>query len=248
MMNLPFSSAILLSVALAFSCRADAIDDMTKPTIVVNGKPDDFAACGISYKVPKLLWPNKKSDDVSGCSETYKKSDALEFAIQYTLDDPDLLPSEAQRDINFTVQRESLDKLIEDGSASFIKRGSDGSLVPRIEFSAICGSPLRHDVSEISGSNWRGWVVETVYPKLKSKPEIERCPEYSPDYRCVNLVIGNSKMSAAFNSKCFLRKRTVSLSKGITNSTVDTGLGYDNFMDIVKTIRFYESDAEENVH
>jgi len=91
------------------------------------------------------------------------------------------------------------------------------------------------EITPIAGPNWTGWMWEQSFAAPKKKLKAS-CQKFTRDFRCVALVFGNDKMSAAFPTYCFLRKKV---------NNLDTELSFDVFMDMIKTIRFNEGSIPE---
>lgn len=93
-----------------------------------------------------------------------------------------------------------------------------------------CGLHVATTIRPIAGLNWRGWIAEDSYTGRVPK-DCESPAEYSSQYRCISMVFGNEKMSAAMVQTCLLRKREFNIQQG---------LSYEIFMDMLKTLRFMD--------
>jgi hypothetical protein len=222
------AAILLLAVTSAiFLLNADSVvAEETKPTVPV--RSDIQRNCPVTYLVPNFLLRGNGMVSANGNATTGCE------VIYYYLTDPNLSPNEASKSVEFSLYEMSLNKALDAENLQYINRDSEGNLRPGagMDFNTgVCPGIARHLVSRISGANWRGWIIESVFRQSASKRVIKYCPESMRTYRCINMAIGNDKVSAMLVPRCFLRRRDYSLH---------TELSYDTFMEIMKTWRFRE--------
>ncbi len=61
------------------------------------------------------------------------------------------------------------------------------------------------------------------------RPGCKPSREFTKAYRCVHVMVGNDAVTAQLTGVCLLRKREFSL---------ENGLSYDLFMDMMHSLRF----------
>ncbi|MFM0730008.1 hypothetical protein PQQ52_05860 [Paraburkholderia sediminicola] len=191
--------------------------------------PEDATRCGVDLFYPALK--NFFDQEIKPeCVGSYHSKEGAGIVFDYTFGSD---PQETQKSIDISVIPIGIDKFV---GTSNQKKSSVVEIVdgqPRVMHWAglgnECHNLLRTSITPISTTNWQGWTVEDVYGKSRIKTR--DCRIFSPEYRCISFVVGNSEMSAEFGGACFPRKRTLSLNNGIS---------YDLFMKMVKSIRFRE--------
>jgi hypothetical protein len=189
---------------------------------------DVQTVCPVSYSVPKIFIRGNgmvggRNDLPAGCN-----------VIEYFLTNQNLSPDEASKSIEFLILPVSLDKTLADRSGQYVHRDRRGSLKvdKRLDFdSGTCPAIASHKVLEVSGVNWSGWVIESVFRKPISLRAKKFCPESSNRYQCINMAIGNEKASAVLHPRCFLRR---------PDNTLHTEMSFDMFMEMMKTWQFKE--------
>ncbi|MCA8349726.1 hypothetical protein [Burkholderia cepacia] len=194
--------------------------------------PDKAAECGMKISTPKirniydrpLQLDCNESDVINGKTYNIAKidyqfdpnkhrvSDNLSF---YTYGD------------NFSKSAPQLIKYFFDTERDLIPNRNTSTRINRSS-RTYCGLHVTTTIRPIAGLNWHGWIAEDSYTGRVSK-DCESPAEYSPQYRCISMVFGNEKMSAAMVQTCLLRKH---------ESNIQQGLSYEIFMDMLKTLRF----------
>ena len=133
--------------------------------------------------------------------------------------------------VEFDIQGVGIENKIREGGDSLFERvGKEGA--PILSHGAHfggsnCGPITKVMVNSVSGDNWHGWIAEASFGATSRGCKLKK--EYTTDYRCVSLMIGNEKTHAQLGGVCLLRKKEYSLERGF---------GYDIFMDMIKSIRF----------
>lgn len=170
------------------------------------------------------------ADSAIGCGVLTEQGRA-QFNITYYLSDPNLSPNEATKIIEFHIYNKGLNQLLKASENDYLRRDSTGNIVVKAdaEFTTCGNDIVRHITSSISGRNWNGSIVESVFASRQNKRAIAGCPQYNARYRCINMAIGNEKSSAVLHSRCFLRR---------SDNTLHTEMSYDMFMEMMKTWHF----------
>lgn len=215
---------VLLSVMLTMEVGASFAQDLTPSMLTM--RADVQTICPVSYSVPTLLF--RGNGMVSGGNNLPTGCNVIE----YFMTNKNLSPHDASKSIEFSIFPKGLEKTLADKSGQYVSRGEGGMLQvdKRLDFdSETCPAIASHKVFEVSGSNWNGWVIESVFRKPTSHRAKKFCPESSGRYQCINMAIGNEKASAVLHPKCFLR--------GSDNS-LHTEMSFNMFMEIMKTWRF----------
>lgn len=227
-LSIKFLFAVTLIGSTANSIAQDqplSSGDTTKPTLAI---PANIAKdCPFTYLVPPLFMKGNGMVGGDGGTETGCS------VITYYLIDQNLSPDDATKTIEFHDYKNGLEQVLKTKMDGYVSRGENGDiqLSDDAEFTTCGDKTARHDTIEITGPNWHGWIIESEFTQPKGKHVVSGCPEYTQDYRCINLAIGNDKMSAILKPRCFLRK---------PDDSLHTELSYDTFIAVVKTIRFKE--------
>jgi hypothetical protein len=235
-----FSIVLLLAIsdALAQDSQRFSVTQVASTQSILS---EHTVNCNVDILVPTVFLrgngmvggeDSENNGAAVGCTSMSELSS--QFNIGYYLTDPNLGPEAATRVIDFLVYRRSLGETLRDRSVQYINRSEDGKLQvgKDMDFDhGTCPSIKRHDTFEVTGINWHGWIVESVFQKPASYRAAKYCPESTGKYRCINMAIGNDKMSAILHPRCFLR---------IRDNTLHTELGYEVFLDMMKTWRFKE--------
>jgi hypothetical protein len=212
---------------LIVGCKLCFAQDTT--TSMLPMRPDIKIRCPVSFSVPKIFLQGNGSVSGGGGLPTGCE------VTEYYLTDQNLTPDEASKRIEFSIRATSLEKTLTDNNNDeFVTLDRKG--VPKVnkkydfDFGA-CPSLATHKVSEVSGENWHGWIIESVFRKPVSTRAKKFCPESSDHYQCINMAIGNDKASAVLHPRCFLRG---------PDNTLHTEMSYEMFMEMMKTWRFKE--------
>jgi hypothetical protein len=189
---------------------------------------DDVKRCGLTLRYPALK--NFFNQEIRpGCPAPREKNrTTLGMSYEYGA-----YPNERMKSIDISIYPVGLDTFLDQTSryhSSVLAPTENGwRLWQDAGFGNVCNNLLRTEITPISGANWHGWLAEEVYGKTRSRKR--ECNIYSPQYRCIALVIGNAKMSAESAGTCLLKKSTTNLEEG---------LSYDLFMQMIESIRFNE--------
>ena len=185
--------------------------------------------CGMSIRTPRLR--NVYGQLLGfGCTGSYKDGNhaGMDMDFQY---DPN--QNAGGEHVEFDIQGVGIENKIREGGDSLFERVSKEetpTLSPGANFGGSnCGPVRKVMVNSVRGDNWHGWVAEAYFGAASQGCRLEK--EYTTDYRCVSLMIGNEKMLAQLGGVCLLRKKEYSLERGFS---------YDIFMDMIKSIRFVE--------
>jgi len=183
--------------------------------------------CGMAMHVPDL----KDVYDTPlafGCIGTYKSGDRAILSMDFEYD-----PNEHRGGSRLTFVVENV------GIFEKMRRGKDSTFVfdgvekrPRLSAGAAfgesnCGAATNVTVSPIQGSNWQGWIAEEKFARVRT-----RCrpfKEFTSNYRCIHVMIGNRTMTAQLTGVCLLRRR---------ESDLENGLSYDIFYEMLKSLKF----------
>ncbi|MFL9920612.1 hypothetical protein PQR75_35645 [Paraburkholderia fungorum] len=189
---------------------------------------DDVKRCGLHLRYPALK--NFFNLEIRpGCPAFYKANGTtLGMSYEYGA-----YPDEPMKSIDIRISPIGLVTFLDQTSphhtSTLVRTENGWRLQQNAGFGNRCNNLLRTEITPISGANWHGWLAEEVYGKSHSSKG--RCKFTSPEYRCVSLVIGNTKMSAESANRCLLKKTTTNLEEG---------LSYDLFMQMIESIRFNE--------
>ncbi|GAB3627276.1 hypothetical protein PTE30175_01963 [Pandoraea terrae] len=192
---------------------------------VMEPLPAEFVErCGMTLFYPALeTFRDQKIGP--GCAGSYKKGlTVMNLSYEYGED-----PEERTKSIDIVIKPSGLERRLEQRSSAFAPTVDGVRMRPNAGFGNVCDNLVSTEITPISGVNWHGWMAEEVYSKSRSKEF--QCTIYSPTYRCISMLIGNTKMSAHLAGACLLRERTTNLEEG---------LSYDLFMEMIKSIRFNE--------
>lgn len=232
---------------------ACAKEDPLRPRIPLHPKVAKLCPVSIltTFSLKKGCTGTEQEPVLSGCKGIYTGFSCGEWIdgfaplsleyFQHNLEHNDFL-----RHADFGLYRKSLDKFVRGGAAGNLA-GSDqnGNIIldsagfpVLIDLIGDCGQEKTRKIetTPISGENWKGWMWEQSFAEPKKKLSSPYCRKFTPKYRCISLVIGNDKVSAAFSAYCFLRKKVDNL---------DDELSYDVFMDMIKTLRFKEGSVNQ---
>jgi hypothetical protein len=138
--------------------------EITKPTVPMRN--DVLSRCLATYLVPRFFL---KGDGMVGTDNNATTGCDV---IYYYLTDPNLSPDEASKSVEFSFYAMSLDNTLDAENVQYIRRDSKGRLRPGegMDFNTgICPNIDRYIVSGITGENWHGWIVESVFRKPTSK-------------------------------------------------------------------------------
>ncbi|RZT42790.1 hypothetical protein [Cupriavidus agavae] len=91
-------------------------------------------------------------------------------------------------------------------------------------------STASYRVSEISGKNWKGWMVENVRMSKEYTTKYSHEP-FVGEFKCIRLLIGNSKASASMDEYCL---------QDTEMYDIDGGINYPIFMGILNSVEFSE--------
>jgi hypothetical protein len=196
--------------------------------------------CKLTMSIPAAL---KQPQDWPGsgirCGKAFDTDRSNTMVIGYYVNG--FASPSTWRRVELGIYYKDINSTLNDQTISNIYRDENGELDTGFDAPSICRTTdPRTIVTPLSGSNWHGWVVEEAFDQPNHKITNEDCLKFTPDYRCVSLLIGNDQMSLTLSGYCFLRKHEDSLQ---------TELSYDIFMDMIKTIRFKSGTAEAvNTH
>jgi len=137
--------------------------------------------------------------------------------------------------ISLSEMKDSLADYFFDASGGNLTSKSSENIFHR-KAKTYCGLDLSTKITQIQGNNWHGWLAEDKYTG-KPRRACASPAEYSSRYRCISLILGNDKMSAAMDKVCLLRKR---------EPNIQSGLSYDAFMEMLKTIQLNIGNAFEH--
>lgn len=189
--------------------------------------------CGLTFNVPvELSFDQDMRPDL--CSKTYLSLEGATLllgALPEGQRDPrwlDVMPS-------FKIYAKGVDTLLSSTNESGIRRGLSGPVDVMNDFAEKrCSLSRRTHISELSGGNWKGWIVEDSYQKLsKATSRPEYCAQFYEHNRCIRMLIGNSKAAAVMGQYCLTRRDD--------DFDLDAGLSYGLFLKLVKSIRFIDS-------
>lgn len=232
-----FGDMLAALILASATMDADALDHSSKspsrpPQLASVMKPwrSRYAArCGVDLFYPALK--NSFDQEIEPeCVGSYRSNNGAGIVFDYTFGSD---PQETQKTIDISIVPIGIDKFVSKSNhqKSGVLEIVDGQsrVMHWAGFGNECHNLLRTSITPISTTSWRGWTVEDVYGRSRIKTG--DCRIFSPEYRCISFVVGNSEMSAEFGGACFPRKRTQSLKNGIS---------YDLFMEMVKSIHFRE--------
>lgn len=225
--------SVILLFALFFSSvvNAQSAADAKKiKNIATNAmKPDVEQQCGMSMRVPDLRYVYDQPIGF-GCTGSYKdgKQAILDMDIQY---DPN--QNSGGSHISFVVEGVGIEKKVRLDGDGIFSAVSDSSL-PTLRSAAAygesnCGAVTDVQIKPINGVNWHGWIAEEQFGKVRKGCQPQK--EFTKKFRCVHIAVGNEAMTAQLTGVCLLRKKEFSL---------ENGLSYDIFMDMIKSLRFVD--------
>jgi hypothetical protein len=226
--SLALSSAPSYARISQEASRLEFLEDTA--TVIKPLKKKHVDRCGLTLRYPALV--NFFDQEIGpGCAGSYKEgSTTLSMGYQYGA-----FPNERSKAIDINIAPVRLEewlsaaRVAQPRSSTFNKTDTAVELKADAGFGNICSNLINIKITPIQGSNWHGWMAEQIYGPTRNRKSY--CQVYSPKYRCIELVIGNKKMSAELGGACLLRKRTTSLEEG---------LNYDLFMEMIKSINFNE--------
>jgi hypothetical protein len=213
-------------------CAQSATDAAKVKNIgTIQTDPKVEAQCGMSMRTPNLQHVSDQAITF-GCTGSYINGNTAVMEMDFQYDQN--FDNRGGDNIGFMIEGIGISQKMAAGGDS-IFRMEDTKLLPTLTKSAAnsgsnCGPIVNTKVTRIKGSNWHGWIAEQTFGKDNPRCR-ENDKEYTSNYRCVQAMIGNNKMTAQLSRVCLLRKRQLSL---------ENGFSYDLFIDMLKTLRFKE--------
>lgn len=215
--------ALLMSSAAHALSGSDAIPSHGIGTTPID--PKTAEQCGMSMNVPNLKSPYDETFSF-GCSGTYKNGGIGSLGVVYNTRPGDT--------VSFDIRGIGIDQRIASGKSSLFRLGhgdSQPTLADGFSYPwSGCGPVVKTTITPLHGVNWHGWIAEDTF-QTPRRGCIPGDRDFTSDYRCIHVMVGNDKMTAELDNVCLLRKREYDLYNGFS---------YDLFMDMLKTLRFKE--------
>ncbi|MDN7900020.1 hypothetical protein [Burkholderia cepacia] len=188
-----------------------------------------YQNCGLSLSLPSVLAPVVDSE-VSPCANSYREQSGATMLIGSLVGgrkNPDLL----EKLPVLHIYRRDLDHVLNSLNGSGLRRIANGSVISTSELEeAECGLSGAAHISEIAGANWSGWIAEDFYKNNQGIASSRgHCGRFDNRHRCIRLVIGNVKETVAMSQYCLVRRDG--------DFDLDEGLGYEIFMEILKSVK-----------